>query len=332
VTNGDFGTGMLPPWGTFGQIIYQIVGGVFEFYRPPGTPSGVVLQGTLQAMTANQIMTLRFALANSSGVRKRVTILLHDGDFLDLSACTFWLAPGQVFDGYTMRTFATKAWTNATVSVYPATIGLDQWIRLDEVSLERTPATAILGTECVEPGGDPEPPPETLRRRVVRSTGVIPARPSSASAAPTTRRLTPAVRSTAVPEVAHTGAGARGASSARLSPATAAAGALVSPAWVSWDLAGPLDLTTATHARLRLRSWRAGTVAGTAVIQVSSNDADWVTVYAVPAVDAWLPVEVDLTSFTGATLSVRGVVDHGAGDRYVTDVWLIDDVTVETSE
>jgi hypothetical protein len=252
VTNGDFGTGMLPPWGVFGQIVYQIAGGVFEFYRPPGTPSGVVLQGTLQAMTANQIMTLRFALANSSGMRKRVTVLLHDGDFLDLSACTFWLAPGQDFDGYTMRTFATKAWTNATVSVYPATVGLDQWIRLDEVSLERTPDTAIVGTECVEPGGDPEPPPETLRGRVVRATGVIPARPSPAAAAASTR-LTSAVRSAVSPEGARTGAAAQSASAGRMSSSADAAIA-VAPAAV-WELAGPLDLTTATRARLRLRSW-----------------------------------------------------------------------------
>jgi hypothetical protein len=116
-----------------------------------------------------------------------------------------------------------------------------------------------------------------------------------------------------------------------MSPADDAAVA-VAPA-VVWELAGPLDLTTAASARLRLRSWLAEGAANAAVIQVSLNGADWVTVYAVPAADAWLPVEVDLTGFAGTSLLVRGLVDQrGAGGRYVTDVWRIDDVTVEMSE
>ena len=45
-------------------------------------------------MAANQILTATFQLGNSSGVRKRVTVILHDSDFCDLSACTFWLAAG----------------------------------------------------------------------------------------------------------------------------------------------------------------------------------------------------------------------------------------------
>jgi hypothetical protein len=70
-----------------------------------------------------------------------------------------------------------------------------------------------------------------------------------------------------------------------------------------------------------------------AVIQVSLNGADWVTVYTVPAADAGLPVEVDLTAFAGTSLLVRGLVDQrGASDRYVTDVWLIDDITVDAWE
>jgi hypothetical protein len=94
-----------------------------------------------------------------------VTVLLHDADFSDLSACTFWLAPGAPLSTFTVRTFATKAWSNATVSVYPSTVGLDQWIRLDNVSLRQTPGTTIVGTECLEPGSsivapppDPQPP------------------------------------------------------------------------------------------------------------------------------------------------------------------------------
>lgn len=57
-----------------------------------------------------------------------------------------------------MRAYATKAWANATLSVYPATVGPDQWIRLDNVMLQRTPATAIVGVECFEPGATPPAP------------------------------------------------------------------------------------------------------------------------------------------------------------------------------
>ena len=70
--NGTFTAG-LPPWVTFGQIDSQIAGGVFEFRRLPGTPAGVVLQQSNQAIAADEILTARFTLGNSSGVRQRVT-------------------------------------------------------------------------------------------------------------------------------------------------------------------------------------------------------------------------------------------------------------------
>lgn len=149
VVNGDFGTGSLPPWGVFGQITWQIVSEVFEFYRQAGLPAGVVLQQTGANFGAGAIMSATFQLGNSSGLRKRVTVLLHSADFLDLAACTFWLPPGQPMSSYTMRTFATQAWTNATVSVYPATIGIEQALRLDDVTLRLTPGQTIRGTECV---------------------------------------------------------------------------------------------------------------------------------------------------------------------------------------
>jgi hypothetical protein len=150
LVNGDFGSG-LAPWGTFGQIFWQIAAGVFEFVRTPGTPAGVVLQGTGQAMVNDQIISADFKLGNSSGQRKRVTVLLHDGDFSDLSACTFWLPPGLPLSTYTMRTFATKPWTNATIAVYAATIGTDPWFRLDDVAFRRASGSATSGTNCIEP-------------------------------------------------------------------------------------------------------------------------------------------------------------------------------------
>ena len=120
LVNGDFSAG-LAPWGTFGQIVSQVSSvGVFEFYRPPGTPAGVVFQDTGLAMTDNTRLTASFSLGNSSSVRKRVTVLVHDSDFSDLSACTFWLPPQLPLTTYSMRMFATKAWSRAMVSVYAA--------------------------------------------------------------------------------------------------------------------------------------------------------------------------------------------------------------------
>jgi hypothetical protein len=157
LVNGNFNTGTLAPWGTFGNIQGQVTAGVFEFIKLPGLPAGVVLQATGQAIPANTILTATFQLGNSSAVRKRVTVLLHDNLFGDLSACTFWLAPGQPLSDYAYRTYTTQAWANATVSVYPATTGPDQWIRLDNVTLRTTRSTLILGTECIEPGGSLAP-------------------------------------------------------------------------------------------------------------------------------------------------------------------------------
>jgi hypothetical protein len=154
LSNGDFTTQALNPWITFGQIVHQIVGGVFEFIRPAGTPAGVVLQSTAAGLAADDILTATLQLGNSSSVRKRVTVLLHDANFSDLSACTFWLSPGQTLSPYAMRAYATKSWTNATLSVYGATVGLDSWMRLDDVTFRRTPAALIAGTTCIEPGDE----------------------------------------------------------------------------------------------------------------------------------------------------------------------------------
>ena len=152
LVNGSFGTGTPDPWFTFGTITWQITNGVFEFIKPSSTaPSGVVAQPTGQAIAAGQILTATLQLGNSSSGRKRVTVIVHDGDFSDFSACTFWLEPGQPLSPYVYRTFTTEAWTSATVSIYPATVGVQQWILLDDVTLQQTPGTATVGTECLEP-------------------------------------------------------------------------------------------------------------------------------------------------------------------------------------
>jgi uncharacterized delta-60 repeat protein len=151
--NGDFVSGTLAPgWGTFGQIQTQVSAGVAEFIRPPGTPAGVLQQATGQPMAAGELLTATFDLGNSSAVRKRVLVVLHDLDFTDLTACTFWLQPGQALTPYAMRVFTRRAWADATVSVYIATTGPESWIRLDNVTFGRTPSAVIDGTTCLGSG------------------------------------------------------------------------------------------------------------------------------------------------------------------------------------
>jgi hypothetical protein len=152
LVNGDFEAGLPPPWGLFGHINAQVFSGVLWFQRTSVTPpAGVVLQPTGQTATAGEIFTAAFEFSSTYSTRRRVTVLIHDNDFTDLAACTFWLEPGQALQPYQMRTFATKAWTNATVSIYPATADTSGWLRVDNVTFSRTPGATFSGTDCVEP-------------------------------------------------------------------------------------------------------------------------------------------------------------------------------------
>ena len=83
--------------------------------------------------------------------RSAIHVIAYDLDFSDLQACTFWVPPGQSLSTFTMRVYVAEGWSNATVSVYPATVGTQPWLRLDNVSMKRTPAGPVLGTECIEP-------------------------------------------------------------------------------------------------------------------------------------------------------------------------------------
>ena len=123
---------------------------MFEFFKQAGTPAGVLLQGTNAGVANDQFLKATFQLGNSSSVRQRVTVLLHDGNFTDLAACAFWLPPATPLSNHTMTAYATQAWTNATLSVYPATAGTapaNQWLRLDNVILVKDGSPGS-GTDC----------------------------------------------------------------------------------------------------------------------------------------------------------------------------------------
>jgi hypothetical protein len=173
IVNGDFSAG-LSSWAVMHGNVYQLAGGVVEFiwasllpenaavgFQPP--PAPVVLQRTGMPMIDGQILTANVEVGNSSIMRKRVSVLIHQWDFADLAVCTFWLEPNTPLQTYTMRSAATIGWGDATLSVYAATWGPDPWIQVDNASLRRTPGNPTVGTECFEPS---TPPDSSLRRGV----------------------------------------------------------------------------------------------------------------------------------------------------------------------
>jgi len=281
LTNGNF-SGGLAPWQAVFNITSQIVGGVFEFIRPDSTGNaGVILQPTGQALAANTIVRSSFQLGNSSAVRKRVTVLLHDLDFSDLAACTFWIPPGQALSDYSMRTYATEAWGNATLSVYAATVNTNQWTRLDNASLMTTQGAETFGTECGEPGS-----PVIVQPDIDETPGnyVRAADPDAL------RRPRPA-GGVKPPASGPTGSGkasaspARGAEPARKAPA--AIGKAAAPA-----NAPPLVVTRS----------------GVAALQISDDGIEWRTIGYLPWSDDWAKVDIELDPALGPVAFVRLVI------------------------
>ena len=316
LVNGDFASGSTSPgWTTFGQIQSNVTGGVFQFIKLAGAPAGVILQSTSQAMTARQILTATLDLGNSSGVRKRVTVIVHDSDFSDLAACTFWLPAGQALSSYTMRLATTKAWANATISIYPATTGSEQWIRLDNVTLQRTPSVVVVGTECVETaaGGD-----------------------QGGQSAPWTETGGSAANGAANAGVTLAGRQPGAAGTDPLALAVADDSVWVADGFAAADVAAPGDTTTGWTAetdsapatlttrdafdpsvagtRLLLQSWLS---TGTARIDISTDDGPWETIGRIAPSDTWMPIEHDLASFAGRAIRVRLVLEP-AGDGAAT--------------
>jgi hypothetical protein len=292
LTNGNFAAG-LAPWGTFGQITHQIQGGVLEFVRPAGTPGGVVLQATGIGLPLHTRMTLTLRLGNSSGVRKRVTVLVHDNDFSDLAACTFWLSAGQSLATHTLKLFTSKAWTNTTVAVYPSTVDTTPWIRMDDANLRITMNAPMVGTECIETasgGGETIPgfssAPDDRRSRS-RPT------PDGDAAGPETWQfdaLETGVQSRLLPE--------------------------------------PIDLTHASAPVLRFDS-RLSEGLSQAFVEVTRDGIAWERVLSIPPSEDWTGVSVDLSDFAGDVVYVRFVYAGVTAGGAPVETWAIRGVSVE---
>jgi hypothetical protein len=303
LTNGDFAAG-LAPWTLFGQIAAQITAGVFEFLRPAEVPAGVVLQASGQPLANAAILTAGFEMGNSSSVRKRVTVMLHDGDFTDLAACMFWIEPGQPLAGYVMRGFTTEPWTTATLSIYPGTVDTQPWTLLDNVSLKQTPATAIVGTECVEPAANPLTAP--LASAEAEAIGAAPMDASSPAWLATDGFLLS-------PQAAFGGEGL----------GWAAVASEAGRELLSWSR--PVDLGNMPAAWLRFYS-RLVSDASTATVEISDDGLTWRTLAAVPPTATWALVDVDLSAFAGRVVYLRFVLETAAPPEPTAppDVWWID--------
>jgi Tol biopolymer transport system component len=149
ILNGEFENGA-SSWTPYGGIDHQLSGSRLEFDRT--AVGGVMLQNTQQPFAANTVLETQFHLGNSSSVRKRVVVLLHDANFSDLYACSFWLTPRQPLRPYTMRTHTNEAWQSAVIAFYPSgTAGGNGLVQLDSVMLRDRPNGNARQTDCIEP-------------------------------------------------------------------------------------------------------------------------------------------------------------------------------------
>lgn len=144
----DAGAMLWTPWDA---IAWQVENGVFEFYRNPGGRSAVIIQNTGAALPADTLMQLQIDLGNSGSTRKRALVILHDADWSDLSACNFWLEPGQPLTTYTMSAATGEAWTAAHLSVYAWPADGTGWLRLDNAHLSVSPDEFNGVTTCIDP-------------------------------------------------------------------------------------------------------------------------------------------------------------------------------------
>jgi Tol biopolymer transport system component len=165
VVNGDFsqeviGGTPIGRWGYFATpnssfINFRFNNGVFEFYRVTGGQSAVILQNTVVALPPYNAIEATMLLGNSSSQRKRVLVMLHDGDFQDLQICSFWLQPNAPLETYIMLSWTTKPWAAAHISLYASPDTSQGWIQVDNVVYRHRPALAPIGTECYERGALP---------------------------------------------------------------------------------------------------------------------------------------------------------------------------------
>jgi hypothetical protein len=126
---------------------------ILEFYRASGTTSAVVYQNTTQYLWQNSPIEVTFMAGNSSTVRKRLTVLVHDADFTDLQVCTFWIPPNTPLQAtpYRITTKNSRSWLNASISIYASTADSQGWLQLDDVVMRYNPSLIFNEHRCEDP-------------------------------------------------------------------------------------------------------------------------------------------------------------------------------------
>ena len=153
VGNGNFGNGTTG-WTVVSagaDTVTDTGNQVLNFYRPPGSTQGVVLQPTGLAAPASAPLEATFKIGNSDTVMKRMTVIVHSSAWDDLAVCNFYLPPGQTLSNYTMRMHTTVAWSNATIAFYASDVnaaGSTGAYQLDEVTLTHKPLNSSAKTDC----------------------------------------------------------------------------------------------------------------------------------------------------------------------------------------
>jgi hypothetical protein len=208
-------------------------------------------------------------------------------------------------------------------------VGADQWIRLDNVTFQRTPGTTIVGTECIDPTGG------SGDQRLAGTAGDL--RDSS---------MTPDAVMTGSTTNTSTGM------DSGLSPALdmwlsywvvdgfrPVGDWLAGPSWAATATdtrrrtARPLerlDLTHAVSASVRFASTLHADAGSTALVQVSRDGATWETVAVVAPSDGAAQIDVDLDAWRGTAVFVRFAFDGVARDDGApADSWRIEDIGLD---
>lgn len=150
LANPNFSSGLSPWW--VSDTTWQLTGGIMDWYSPqPPSPNTAVIQDTNTSVGLRVPLELTLQLGNNSSVRKRISVIINDGDWSDSQSCFFWLPNNWALQTYTMRTYTTEAWSEAHISVYDSSRG-NPWTRMDNVSLRTRPTMSVRGTECYRPG------------------------------------------------------------------------------------------------------------------------------------------------------------------------------------
>jgi hypothetical protein len=160
ISNGTFASGTTN-WSFSGEYMQRVQSGVLEMYTKTGGPAANVFQDIgFQYLTGgdSDIGEVTFNMGNSSSNRKRVSVLLHEGSFVLIYFCTFWVEPNSALAEYRVRVAPdTHLGSNylKNIAFYVSPFDNLGWIRLDDITLRERPGLSVAGTECHYPGSLP---------------------------------------------------------------------------------------------------------------------------------------------------------------------------------